>query len=332
MFLKNYQLFFFFFLATGTVVAISANSWFTCWVGLEINLMSMIPLILRELNFKSTEASIRYFLPQAIASVLLIAAACAQALGPGEYILGSTNAVIVIALAVKAGLAPFHLWFPQVIQCLSWFKRSIILVWQKIAPFILIACFYSKFIIYLLIIISSIVGALGGLNQLKLKLILTYSSIAHSAWILIIVNLSLLIWRIYFLIYATILGPIIIFFYLINLNRISEINKTKINYYEKILLAISIISLGGLPPFLGFTAKLAAITLRIKTLPIIILLILISSSLVSLFFYTKMFYRATTGASIENKINFLRKKNIVKKILLIPIAGNIIIPLIILLI
>jgi len=79
----------------------------------------MIPLILRELNFKSTEASIRYFLPQAIASVLLIAAACAQALGPGEYILGSTNAVIVIALAVKAGLAPFHLWFPQVIQCLS---------------------------------------------------------------------------------------------------------------------------------------------------------------------------------------------------------------------
>ena len=108
MFLKNYQLLFIFNLIAGTLIAVSANSWFTRWVGLELNLISMIPLILIKLNSKITEATIKYFLAQAIASILLIFRINIKFLNNESLNLEGLELVIIFSLSIKAGLAPVH--------------------------------------------------------------------------------------------------------------------------------------------------------------------------------------------------------------------------------
>jgi len=90
-------------------------------------------------------------------------------------------------------------------------------------------------------------------------------------------------------------------------------------------------SLGGLPPLIGFLAKLSALTLIIEFLTLIPLIILIVRSLISLYFYIKIIYNFIT---ISNKIIIWKSISIVplqsiKIILSIAIIFNLITPLII---
>jgi len=137
---------------------------------------------------------------------------------------------------------------------------------------------------------------------------LTYSSIAHSSWILLITYISIKHWTIYFLIYFVTLAPIIIFITQFNLIKVSEIYSLNISIWTKLSLSTLMLSLGGLPPFLGFSAKLIALIARAKIISPFILFVLISSSLVSLFFYLKLFFNNLTNISISSKINFNRLK------------------------
>lgn len=331
MFLKNFQIVFLIFTITGTIVAVSSNSWFIRWLGLEINLMRIIPLLLRDLNFKATESSIKYFLAQALASIILVTSAIAEIIFNFSYLVDNFNYLIIISLLIKAGLAPFHFWFPQVIIFLNWFKCLLILIWQKIAPFILLSYLNNRFLIIIIVTASALTGALGGLNQINIKLLLTYSSIAHSGWMILISSISTVFWILYFIVYRISTIPIVLFFNKYSSSNITEINKFKINPTNKILLISLILSLGGLPPFLGFSAKLFTIILRIKIFPIFLIIILISSSLVSLFFYTKIFFNVTTLNSNSKKIILLRGEEGVNRLILILILGNLIISFLVLL-
>nr|AMM04654.1 NADH dehydrogenase subunit 2 [Folsomia candida] len=314
----------------GTLMAVSSNSWILCWIGLEINLMSFIPLILSDLNFKSTETAIKYFLTQAVASVILITAASFTALQMKNYYLESMNFFLFLALSIKAGLAPFHIWFPQVTEFISWFKCFIIFTWQKIAPFMLIINFNISVFTYFIIIMSATAGAVGGLNQMSSKILLTYSSISHSAWMLMLASLSLKFWTFYFLIYFFVLSPIIFAMNFLNFKKIKEINSSKINLKTKLMLSTLIMSLGGLPPFLGFLSKLIALTVAVKTFPMVIMITLVASSLVSLYFYTKMFFNSLTASLPEKKISSSEKK--INKFIIFSLAGNLILSNLVLLI
>jgi NADH-ubiquinone oxidoreductase chain 2 len=63
---QNFQLF------GGILISPSSNSWLGAWIGLEINLMSFIPLILSQENVYTTEASLKCILVQALASSFLL--------------------------------------------------------------------------------------------------------------------------------------------------------------------------------------------------------------------------------------------------------------------
>jgi NADH-ubiquinone oxidoreductase chain 2 len=56
----------------GILISISSNSWLGAWIGLEINLISFIPLISTQENIYTTEASLKYFVIQALASSVLL--------------------------------------------------------------------------------------------------------------------------------------------------------------------------------------------------------------------------------------------------------------------
>lgn len=310
MFFKNYQILFIFILIIGTSITVSANSWFTSWLGLEINLISIIPLILSELNSKITEASIKYFLSQAMASILLIFGVNLKFLRQEFLNLENLEIILTSALLIKAGLAPFHFWFPQVRMSLNWFQCILIFTWQKIAPLILISSIRLKTALSARAL-SALVGSLGGLNQKNIKLILTYSSISHRAWIIISCISRFKAWFIYFLIYSFLSFSIIIFFYTNQINFINNIFSRDDSFLNKTILSINLLSLGGLPPLLGFAAKLRIIVVSLKIGFLVIFIPLILRSLISLFFYFRVIYSNFIFSNPNIKITFnLSSKNI----------------------
>ena len=56
----------------GMFITISSNSWLRAWIGLEFNLLSFIPIISNNKNILTLEASLKYFLIQALVSSTLL--------------------------------------------------------------------------------------------------------------------------------------------------------------------------------------------------------------------------------------------------------------------
>lgn len=205
------------------------------------------------------------------------------------------------ALLTKLGAAPFHAWFPEVIEGLNWINSLILLTWQKIAPIILIMYNFKISLFFRsIIIISSIIGGIYGINQIRIRKIIAFSSINHIAWILAsIINIKT-IWFSYFIIYSLISLRIILICQILNIFYLNQIFLTlNSNKLIKIFFIINFISLGGLPPFLGFLPKWLTIINLINNNFYFLRFILIVFSLITLFFYIRITLSTLTVSSRE---------------------------------
>jgi NADH-ubiquinone oxidoreductase chain 2 len=107
------RLLFYITLIIGTLISISSTSWLGAWLGLEINLLSFIPLMADKHNQFSTEAALKYFLTQALASAILLFAVICIGLTihlTFSRILNTDPLPIILSstLILKIGAAPFH--------------------------------------------------------------------------------------------------------------------------------------------------------------------------------------------------------------------------------
>nr|APX40135.1 NADH dehydrogenase subunit 2 [Cryptocephalus lusitanicus] len=298
----------------GSMVTISSNSWMGMWIGLEINLLSIIPLLSVNNQINSTEASIKYFITQVTASnIILMAIICM--FYHNEQINNDFILIMMIqsALFIKMGAAPFHAWFPEVMDGLSWINCLIILTWQKIAPMIiLMSVIKQEMFIYMVILMSSMIGSIIGFNQISLRKIMAYSSINHIGWMIAAMMSAKSIWMIYFFIYTIISINIIWIFDKINVKTISQISILFTNNKMLgLMFSMNFLSLGGLPPFLGFLPKWFTIQQLIFMNNYIIALLLIAFTLITMFFYLRMALIPMTMANqvdlvkIPKKINFI---------------------------
>jgi len=121
-------------LIAGTLIAISASSWLSTWIGLEINLLSLIPLIKSHNNKYSAESTIKYFITQTIASTIFLFSVIILIYFHNIQLKIPGSILITTALLIKLGAAPFHFWLPEVIRGLNWEIIYIILTWQKNCP------------------------------------------------------------------------------------------------------------------------------------------------------------------------------------------------------
>ena len=292
LFLMTFPISYLFFLVTlliGTTLSISSTSWFGAWLGLELNLLSFLPLITTKLCPFLAESAIKYFLIQALASTILIISASMYI-----YIPDFSYSLILLSLIIKLGAAPLHFWFPQVIEGIFWPQAYILLSIQKIAPIFLISYLTFSpiltFMITFIALASSLIGAIGGLNVIKLRKLIAFSSINHISWILLAISINDMIWLTYFLFYSFISGSVVILLYTTQSYSVSDIlNQNKKNTIFNFLIPINLLSLGGLPPFLGFVPKWIIIQLFSSKLIIFTLLILLFSSLITLYFYLRLF-------------------------------------------
>nr|YP_009250285.1 NADH dehydrogenase subunit 2 [Gromphadorhina portentosa]AMW91040.1 NADH dehydrogenase subunit 2 [Gromphadorhina portentosa] len=307
MFINSSKMLFLSTLIGGLVITISSNSWLGAWMGLEINLLSFIPLMTNNDNILTSEASLKYFLIQALASSSLLFIIVSKSLMESMFSLLQTPLVmmmVITPLMMKSGSAPLHWWFPSVMEGLSWNNCFILMTVQKIAPLLLMSYLisFSTFTI-MIIMMSIIIGALGGYNQISMRKILTYSSINHIGWMMTAMSLGENLWLIYFFIYSLLTLTIIM---IVSPMQISFINQTFMINKKKIMkfvLFSTLLSLGGLPPFLGFLPKWIIIqSLLLNHISALTLLIIVIS-LVTLYYYLRIAYSSFLIVSSEQSWN-----------------------------
>nr|QRV62558.1 NADH dehydrogenase subunit 2 [Nebrioporus airumlus] len=312
-----YKLIFISTLFMGTMITMSSYSWLGTWMGLEINLLSFIPLISMKNNSFSSEAAIKYFLIQALASsifLLSIILTITKIKMINEMYMFNKIMFMIMnsTLLLKLGAAPFHFWFPEIMEGLNWINSLIMLTWQKIAPMIILSyTIKNNLFIMIIIIMSTFIGSIGGLNQISMRKIMAYSSINHIGWMLSTFMINEMMWLIYFTIYS-----------FMSISIISILNKFNIfllkqmfmminnNYLIKFFLMMNLLSLGGLPPFLGFFPKWIIIqNLSINNFFIVTFMIMMT--LITLFFYLRICYSSMLIYNNEiyfnkimNKMNF----------------------------
>lgn len=286
--------------------------------------MSIIPVITFKERFSSTSSAIRYFLVQAMTSIILIVTALILYKSRMLNNLMVNNEIIFATLSIKSGLPPFFIWMPEVTERIIINQVFLILRWQKIAPYSLISYSLST-ITVLVAIIRSVVGAVGGYNQNSLKKVLTYSSMAHGAWIIMAIITKPSLWIIYFAMYTLMLYLIIIVMNKFIIEKISDIYRAKLTWRAKAACIFTIMSIGGLPPFLGFTAKFLVLKMTLGAY-IYVMLILVIISLLSIKFYLKICFSSLIIR--ENQIFKPIKTSFTSLRVILLCTLNVILPLI----
>nr|AAP85445.1 NADH dehydrogenase subunit 2 [Anolis garridoi] len=302
-------------LATGTIITMSSYHWLLAWVGLEMNTLSIIPIISMMHHPRATEAATKYFLTQAAASALILFSSMTNAWSTGSWDITQTltptsSIMLTVALAMKLGLAPLHFWLPEVIQGSTLTTAFIITTWQKLAPMSLLMLTMNSTSTMALLsmgLLSSFVGGWGGLNQTQTRKIMAYSSIAHLGWMatiasimtnILIVNLSI------YLIMTTSM-----FFSLI-LSKSKTIQDTTTTWTLSptltIIMMLVLLSLGGLPPLTGFLPKWLILEEMILQNFTLLAILMAMSSLLSLFFYLRLTY--TTALTLPPNTTLMKFK------------------------
>nr|BAV70887.1 NADH dehydrogenase subunit 2 [Barbus sp. CToL 033] len=293
-------------LGLGTTLTFASSHWLLAWMGLEINTLAITPLMAQQHHPRAVEATTKYFLTQATAAAMILFASTTNAWMTGEWNINDLSSPLasttfVMALALKIGLAPMHFWMPEVLQGLDLTTGLILSTWQKLAPFALIiqtAQNVDPLLLTLLGMTSTLVGGWGGLNQTQLRKILAYSSIAHMGWMIIIVQ------------YAPQLTLVALGTYIVMTSAafltLKTLMATKINVLSMAwskspvltsATALTLLSLGGLPPLAGFMPKwLILQELTKQDMPIIATSMALAA-LISLYFYLRLCYAMTLTIS-----------------------------------
>nr|YP_010388441.1 NADH dehydrogenase subunit 2 [Asthenactis papyraceus]UPP55890.1 NADH dehydrogenase subunit 2 [Asthenactis papyraceus] len=317
----------------GTVVVISSHHWFSVWVGLELNTLSIIPILCLQFTPRGVESTVKYFLIQAFSAAVVLNVVLIQVWLYASWSINNelnifSSFLLCLSISLKLGLFPCHYWFPDVLQGVSFLQGLILSTWQKIAPFIILINISGSINFVFLSTISMIsvlIGGWGGLNQIQVRKILAFSSISHIGWICSVISysnvLSILMMMVYLILNTGVflMCSNIGIFTLANLNRLIYYN-----IWISISLTLSVLSLGGLPPLTGFLSKFLALQCLISNSVLIVSGGLVLGSLLSLFFYLRigfssslsLFPQHSFSLIVWREVGILSSSNIIGSVLL----------------
>nr|AAL66822.1 NADH dehydrogenase subunit 2 [Naja multifasciata] len=249
---------------TSTVLVTMATHWLMVWTCLEINTLSMIPIISKPHHPRATEAATKYYLTQTMASTTLMFAATTNAMNTSNWETHittdpTTTTIISLALMMKMAAAPLHFWLPEVAQGTTTLTTLTILTWQKIAPLTIMLTMHNKMNQTLLLVsamLSIIIGGLGSLNQTQLRKLMAFSSIAHTGWIMATMTTAPKISMLTFIIYTMATTPVFLSMNHAMTSTIKDMGTAwTTTPHLMMVMTLTVLSLGGLPPLTGFMPK-----------------------------------------------------------------------------
>nr|YP_009387892.1 NADH dehydrogenase subunit 2 [Thermophis shangrila]AOT99448.1 NADH dehydrogenase subunit 2 [Thermophis shangrila]ART64855.1 NADH dehydrogenase subunit 2 [Thermophis shangrila] len=289
-------------IALSTSMITSTTHWLMTWVCLEINTLSMTPIISKPHHPRATEAATKYYLIQTMASTALLFAATANAMNTSNWEMHlmtepTTTMIITLALMMKMAAAPFHFWLPEVSQGSTTLTTLTILTWQKIAPLMVLLITHNKTNITLLLTsatLSVAIGGLGGLNQTQLRKLMAFSSIAHTGWMLATLTTAPNISALAFMIYTMTTTPVFMLISLTSSTTVKDMGTMWASSpYLMMTISTTILSLGGLPPLTGFMPKWLILNKMVSTNMTIEATTMAMTSLLSLYIYMRLMYTSS---------------------------------------
>nr|ATI24701.1 NADH dehydrogenase subunit 2 [Rhinocola aceris] len=282
--MKNLNLMMFMPLYTLSILfPLSSSSWLTLWMSLEMNMFIFILTMTYAPSMFTNETKIKYFLIQSFGSLLFLLSLTMNFSFFEEWSLNMMLAP-TLALMLKMGSAPLHIWVPDIASKLPKFSLIMFLTTQKLP--VLFLLFSSTFTMIPWIAIFNIsLGALSGLSESSLIKLLVYSSVNNIGWMMMSMLDSYSMFLLFFLIYA-----------LINLITVNLLSKMKTiwvyqlksyQFMTKMLFYINMLSLSGLPPLLGFPPKWLILTKMTNYYPTLTMISIIFA-IPTMYFYLKM--------------------------------------------
>jgi NADH-quinone oxidoreductase subunit N len=315
------------FATLGMMVMISAHSFLLVYLGLELLSLSLYAMIAFNRNSASApEAAMKYFVLGAMASGLLlygisifygitgtldidqVSASVNSQMGLHPVALSFALTFIVVGLCFKLGAVPFHMWLPDIYQGSPTSVTLFIGTAPKIAGFAMairllvdglgdLQVDWSQ-MLTVLAIASMALGNIIAIAQTNFKRMLAYSTISHVGFIL----LGLLSTTangyasamFYTITYA--LTAAVAFGVLMVLNRkgceaedishLAGLNDS--NPWYAALLAIAMFSMAGVPPTVGFYAKLSVLQAVIQVDLLWLAVVAVLFSVIGLFYYLRI--------------------------------------------
>nr|YP_010882002.1 NADH dehydrogenase subunit 2 [Cacopsylla fuscicella]WID86676.1 NADH dehydrogenase subunit 2 [Cacopsylla fuscicella] len=316
--MKNYYMIIFPMYIISITFSLSSNSWMSIWIGMEMNLLTFIFMILQTKTFNSTESSMKYFLIQSAGSLMFLFSITSQTTFSNEpfFIYALTPP---LALMFKSGIAPLHLWIPNISMKLSPTNLFLLTTMQKMIPMLIMFSSWTPLMKWV-IPLNIIIGSLGGINQSSLNKMIIFSSINNSGWMMLSLTESMFLFYLFFIIYFK-MNLLLMSFILEN--KIKWVTQIKSqNFFKKLSFISLMMSLSGLPPFVGFVPKWIVLKKMISLLPVTSL-ISIFMSIFTLFFYMKLTMSMLLYSSFSKKwkIHSPPKWNLISLTLLNLISG-----------
>jgi NADH:ubiquinone oxidoreductase subunit 2 (subunit N) len=222
--------------------------------------------------------------------------------------------LICISLFIKLSIAPFHFWSLDVYEGSPNTSTFFFAVVPKIGLFVLLfricyGSFYPIFIedyqIYFLLLaaLSVFVGSVGGLEQRKLKTLLAYSSISHTGYLLLSFSTGsaegmqmMFYYLAIYMISSSCLWAVYIFLIQKRVYYFNKNNKElgdlvllkESNPMLALILAITLFSIAGIPPMVGFLAKIGVFLVVVKSSAYLVSVLSILFSVISTFYYIRL--------------------------------------------
>ena len=314
------------FALLGMMVMISASHFLTLYLGLELLSLSLYAMVaLQRDSSVATEAAMKYFVLGALASGMLLygmsmvygvtgslaLADMAQILEDGTDLripLVFGVVFIVAGLAFKLGAVPFHMWVPDVYHGAPTAMTLFIGSAPKIAAFAFVVRILGQGLesqvgewrdmLVILAVLSMAVGNLAAIAQTNLKRMFAYSTISHMGFML----LGILAGSqngygsamFYVLVYALMslggFGMILLLsragFESDQLDDFKGLNRR--SPWLAFLMLLLMFSMAGVPPTVGFYAKLAVLQSVVEIGYVWLAVAAVLFSLVGAFYYLRI--------------------------------------------
>lgn len=283
----------------GAILLLYSNDLLTLYMGIELQSLGLYILAtLKQNSIYATEAGLKYFVLGAFSSCILILGISIiysftglitfseiylyllNFLYAEQYYQGLILGLvfIIVSLLFKIGAAPFHIWLPDVYEGVATLITLFFALIPKFIIFniilkiciILNQCFVTEFSVLFLAssFFSILIGSIGALYQKTIKRVLSYSAIAHTGFIILVMSLGTIHGFASFLFYIIVYFTLTLNVFLIILqiqqkngfgslkyvNNFSFIYKT--NKILGLNFVIVLFSIAGIPPFSGFFSKL----------------------------------------------------------------------------
>ncbi|SLN30461.1 NADH-quinone oxidoreductase subunit N [Aquimixticola soesokkakensis] len=320
----------------GMMIMVSAGNLMTLYMGLELMSLSLyIIASFRRDSVKSTEAGLKYFVLGALSSGLLLYgcsltygfagttdfAGIASVATEGEISTGLLFGLVFVitGLAFKVSAVPFHMWTPDVYEGAPTPVTAFFATAPKVAAMGLFArVMFDAFgnvtdqwtqVVGVIAVASMFLGAFAAIGQYNIKRLMAYSSIVHMGFALLGLaagtEAGVSAMLIYMAIYVTMnIGT---FAFILTMERdgqpIVDIRALNLYWRNDLGRALAVmalmLSLAGVPPFLGFFGKFAVLEASVNAGHIWLATLGVIASVVGAYYYLRIVYYMFFGAETE---------------------------------